>query len=160
MFKSVALLDLSDWSLAPNLSFSEFDFESFRRQSHFQLQVGGRPNVSFSKFDLRIRRQVRGFGEFQRRISASGTSSASAWGQTEFKPQRIPPPNSASGTFSASGWGQTEFAEANLCVSLASARIQASANSNAEFLRQAHSRLQAGSRPNLSFSKFERRISA
>ena len=35
-----------------------------------------------------------------------------------------------------------------------------SANSTSEFRRQAHFRRQAGDRPNLSFSEFERRISA
>ena len=63
---------------APNHSSANSTSE-FRRQAHFRLQPRGRPNLSFR--------------EFERRISASGTASASAWWQTEFKLQRIGGPH-------------------------------------------------------------------
>ena len=67
----------------------------FRRQAHFRLQAGGRPNLSFS--------------EFERRISASGTFSASGWGQTEFKLQRFRAPNFGVRHIFGFSLGQTEF---------------------------------------------------
>ena len=128
----------------------------FRRQAHFRLQAGGRPNFSFN--------------EFEHRISASGTFSASGWGPTEFSFSEFERRISASGTFSASGWGPTEFQRQRIRAPnfgvrhifgfrLGADRIY-STNSSAEFRRQAHFRLQAGGRPNFSFSEFERRISA
>ena len=63
---------------APNHSSANSTSE-FRRQAHFRRQAGDRPNLRFS--------------EFERRISASGTFSASAYGQTEFKLQGIGAPN-------------------------------------------------------------------
>ena len=151
---------------ADQISASTNSSAEFRRQAHFRLQAGGRPNF--------------GFSEFERRISASGTFSASGWGPTEFRLQRMPSaefrrqahfrlqaggrPNfgfseferriSASGTFSASGWGPTEFRLQRIRAPnfgvrhifgfrLGADRISASANSSAEFRRQAHFRLQA-----------------
>ena len=101
ILKSGALPDLRDWSLAPNVSFSEFERRisasgtfsaSAWGQTEFKLQrirvpnfgirhiygfsleaPGGRPNLSFSEFERR--------------------TSASAWGQTECKFQRIRAPN-------------------------------------------------------------------
>ena len=96
------------------------------RQAPFRLQAGGRPNFSFN--------------EFERRISASGTFSASGWGPTEFQLQRIRAPN----------FGVRHI----FGFRLGADRISASANSSAEF------RLQAGGRANFSFNEFERRISA
>ena len=98
----------------------------------FGFRLGAGPNFSFN--------------EFERRISASDTFSASGWGPTEFQLQRIRAPN----------FGVRHI----FGFRLGADRISASANSSAEFRRQAHSRLQAGGRPNFSFNEFERRISA
>ena len=167
---------------ADRISASTNSSAEFRRQAPFRLQAGGRPNFSFN--------------EFERRISASGTFSASGWGadrisastnssaefrrQAHFRLQAGGRPNfsfneferriSASGSFSASGWGPTEFQLQRIRAPnfdvrhifgfrLGADRISASANSSAEFRRQAHFRLQAGGRPNFSFNEFERRIS-
>ena len=116
---------------------TEFQLQRIRAPNlgvrhHFRLQAGGRPNFSFN--------------EFERRISASGTFSASGWGPTEFQLQRIRAPN----------FGVRHIFGFRLVAD----RISASTNSSAEFRRQAHFRLQAGGRPNFSFSEFERRISA
>ena len=70
---------------ALNVSFVWSSFRGRREiwdffiKAHFRLQAGGKPNLSFS--------------EFERRISASGTFSASAREQTEFKLQRFRAPN-------------------------------------------------------------------
>ena len=117
---------------ANRISASTNSSAEFRRQAHFRLQAGGRPNCSFS--------------EFERRISASGTFSASGWWPTELQLQRIRAPN----------FGVRHI----FGFKLGADRISASTNSSAEFRRQAHFRLQAGGRPNFSFSEFERRISA
>ena len=142
---------------ADRISASTNSSAEFRRQAHFRLQAGGRPNFSFS--------------EFERRISASGTFSASGWGPTEFQLQRIRAPNFGVKHIFGLGWGPTEFQLQRIRApnfgvrrifgfKLGADRISASTNSSAEFRRQAHFRLQAGGRPNFSFSEFERRISA
>ena len=124
----------------------------------FGFRPGGRPNFSFN--------------EFERRISASGTFSASGWGA-----DRISASTNSSAEFRrhahfrASGWGPTEFQLQRIRAPnfgvrhifgfrLGADRISASTNSSAEFRRQAHFRLQAGVRANFRFNDFERRISA
>ena len=100
---------------ADRISASTNSSAEFRRQAHFRLQAGGRPNFSFN--------------EFEHRISASGTFSASGWGPTEFQLQRIRAPN---------------FGVRHLFgFRLGADRISASANSSAEFPRQAPFRLKA-----------------
>ena len=151
----------------------------FGRQAPFRLQAGGRPNFSFNEFERRISasgtfsaagwgptefqlqriralnfgvRHIFGFrlgadrisastnyNEFERRISASGTFSASGWGPTEFQLQRIRAPN----------FGVRHI----FGFRLGADRISASANSSAEFRRQAPFQLKAEFR-------LQRRISA
>ena len=119
---------------ADRISASTNSSAEFRRQAHFRLQAGGRPNFSFN--------------EFERRIWASGTFSASGWWPTEFQLQRIRAPNFGVRHISASGWGPTEFQLQRIRAPnfgvrhifgfrLGADRISASTNSSAEFRRQA-----------------------
>ena len=131
---------------ADRISASTNSSAEFRRQAHFRLQAGGRPNFSFDRISAsanssaEFRRQAHfrlqaggrpnfSFNEFERRISASGTFSASGWGPTEFQLQRIRAPN----------FGVRHI----FGFRLGADRISASANSSAEFRRQAPFRLKA-----------------
>ena len=69
----------------------------------FIIESGALPDLG-NEYKLQ-----RTFSEFECRISASGTFSASGWGRPNLSCIEFERRISASGTFSASGWGQTEF---------------------------------------------------
>ena len=120
---------------ADRISASANSSAEFRRQAHFRRQAAGRLI----------------FSEFKRRISASGTFSASGWGQHEFKLQgSISSAEliSASGTFSAEG---SELMTARRRAQVAPPTIGQATSLSAEFRRREHFRRRPGE-PNLGFS--------